>query len=170
MLATENTRQDLQVALVGAGAETDIVGASLSAGGCKLDQQLRVDHHAARCSSQQTLRNLVAGKGTTTCNGRIYIGKQAGGTSAHLSCRNLSLGANSTVNAKPELEIYTDDVQCSHGATIGELDPDHLFYLRSRGVSAAQARALLTQAFVNECFTGSFADENRSAFSSALDG
>ena len=100
-----------------------------------LDQQVTMEHLSANTTSQQTFHNIVADRGKSTFNGRIHIHAGARNSNANLSNKNIGLGANATINTKPELEIYNDDVSCSHGATIGQLDNDQLFYLCSRGVT-----------------------------------
>jgi Fe-S cluster assembly protein SufD len=102
-------------------------------------------------SSRQRIHGIASGKSRLTFNGRIHIHPGAQHTDARLTNRNLQLDSTAQVNTKPELEIYADDVQCAHGATVGQLDAEQLFYLRSRGISEATARAMLMQGFLADC-------------------
>ena len=121
-----------------------------------LDQQVTMEHLSANTTSQQTFHNIavIADRGKSTFNGRIHIHAGARNSNANLSNKNIGLGANATINTKPELEIYNDDVSCSHGATIGQLDNDQLFYLCSRGVDPNAARQLLCEGFLQQCVGG----------------
>ena len=141
-------RQDLHIDCIGPGARAQIVASAVVPKETHLDQQITMRHLTEHSSSEQTFHNIVLDQGSATCNGRIYIGEGARGTDARLSNKNLALGDQATVNAKPELEIYNDDVSCAHGATVGRLDPTHQFYFESRGVSPEAARQLLSVAFV----------------------
>jgi Fe-S cluster assembly protein SufD len=107
-----------------------------------------MEHFGRATQSRQKFHALAGGRSTVTFNGRIEIHPGADGSDAALQNRNLLLTPTARVNTKPELEIHTRDVRCSHGATVGRLDPNALFYLRSRGIDAATARLLLMQAFV----------------------
>ncbi len=155
-------RYDLQQALVGSifrrneirirctepGAEVVVGGATLTRDRNHLDTQMCLEHEAPHCSSNQVFRALAGERSKTVLNGRIHIHPGAQKTSAELSSRNLLLSHDAEIDAKPELEIYADDVKCAHGATIGRLDDQSLFYLRSRGVTEAQARLMLSFAFL----------------------
>ena len=103
-------------------------------------------------------------------NGRIHIHHGADGSDALLSNRNLSLNPGAEINTKPELEIYTDDVRCAHGATVGQLSEESLFYLRSRGVNESAARALLCSGFLRECISGALTEQMREQVSARLIG
>ena len=102
------------------------------------------------CTSDELYKGIVAGKGTSVFNGKVYVKQDAQRTRAYQSNANILLGDDAKVYTKPELEIYADDVKCSHGCTIGRLDEKGLFYLRSRGVSEAEARKLMAHAFITE--------------------
>jgi Fe-S cluster assembly protein SufD len=160
-------RQDIQVVCAAAGAHADITSAARVAEGSHYDQQITVEHTAANTVSQQSVRTIAEDRAKVTFNGRIHIHPQCNGADAQLSNRNLITGKNATVNTKPELEIYTDDVKCAHGATIGQLDADHLFYFASRGIDEAQARELLGQAFLNSCIAGPLESEARAVLQAA---
>ena len=140
--------------LAGRHAEATIDGASVVGNGSHLDQQLIVEHRAPDTVSRQKFHGIGAGKGSSIFNGRIHIHPGAPRSDAVLSNRNLALDPDATINTKPELEIYTDDVKCAHGATVGQISEDSLFYLRSRGLSENDSRRLLCRAFVNECIHG----------------
>jgi Fe-S cluster assembly protein SufD len=137
----------------------DLIGAYVVAGDTHLDQQFLVEHRAPDTTSRQTFHGIGAGKGTAVFNGRIHIHKDSPGSDARLTNKNLALHPEATINTKPELEIYTDDVKCAHGATVGQLAEDSIFYLQSRGVSQNDAKALLCQAFLKSCIAGPLAEE-----------
>ena len=100
------------------------------------------------------INNVADSKATAMCNGRIVINSDSSKADASLSNKNLSLGDYVTFNAKPELEIYNDDVSCSHGATISQLSESELFYLTSRGVHPAQAKNMMARGFLNNAVSG----------------
>ncbi len=141
-------RVDNHVRLSGAGAQVQILGCLLSGEGQRNDTQSVVEHLAPNCSSQQRYQGVAASDGRLTLGGRIHIHSGAAGTKAELHNPNLLLDDAATVNTKPELEIYNDDVRCTHGATVGRLDADSVFYLRSRGLSEPATRALLLRGFI----------------------
>lgn len=114
-----------------------------------------------RCTSSETFRGLVADASSAVFNGRIHIHPQAQKTSAILHNRNLLTSAEAQINTKPELEIYADDVQCAHGATVAQLDELSVHYLRSRGISRDEAQVLLSFGFVNELVNGVRSDAVR---------
>ena len=121
------------------------------------DLQLGIKHAAANTHSRHLIKTLAADRSRLTVRGRVHIESGCPGTDADLNIRNLMLGDACRVNAKPELEIYTDDVACSHGTTFAELDAEQLFYLSSRGIAKRSARELLLKAFAAECL---FKDED----------
>ena len=167
-LAVAFQRLDLCVALHGSGASFSSTGAALAGAGAHLDLQYVVEHIGRHTVSRVQQHSLAAGKARCTFNGRIHIHPHAGGTDADLSNRNLALSANAEINAKPELEIYNDDVRCAHGATVGQLDDDALFYLQSRGMAAATARQLLSIGFLHSSLQGPFAERAADAFVSQM--
>ena len=152
-------RQDIHIIMDGQGAEAALVSAGKVDGKMALDQQVTLEHRQPRGQSKQTVHNIVANGGKCTFNGRIHIHEGAAGTDAQLSNKNLGMGEHATINTKPELEIYTDDVSCSHGATVGTISQDALFYLTSRGVDRTAAEALLSQGFLRQCIDGPLADQ-----------
>lgn len=156
-------RSETQIIMNGREASAELMGAYRIVEGTHLDQQVTVEHRAPGATSRQVLHGIGTGKGSVTFNGRIHIHPGAPGSDASLSNRNLTLHPDVQINTKPELEIYTDDVKCAHGATIGQLAEDDVFYLRSRGISAAEAKRLLCRAFIKECIDGPLADEASAA-------
>ncbi len=161
-------RNEIHVTLHGEGGDADLSGAYLVEDGCHLDQQLVVEHRAGRTRSRQKFHGIGAGKGRSVFNGRIHIHPGAPGSDAALSNRNLPMHVEAEMNTKPELEIYTDDVRCAHGATVGALSGDALFYLRARGLPEREARKLLAHGFVRECLAGPLADSAARRFLEAL--
>src|SRR5262249_27420716 len=115
-----------------------------------VDHHTVIDHLQPRCSSRERYRGVLDGSGAGVFDGTVLVRPGAQGTAAHQENRNLLLSDQASINTKPHLEIEADDVSCSHGATIGALDPDQLFYLRARGIGATEAEALLTYSFVRE--------------------
>lgn len=140
-------RLDLFARLAGPQAATELTGLFLADGTRHLDSHVRVDHMAVGTRSLQDFRGIAAGRGRAVFNGKAVVHEGAQQSQARQSSRNLLLTPGAEIDTKPELEIYADDVQCSHGATTGQLDPNALFYLRSRGLSENEARSALTRAF-----------------------
>ena len=169
-------RHEIALDLRGPGAEAVVQGASLTDGASHLDTQMAVNHCAPRGTSRQTFRALAAGTSKTSLNGRIHIEPGAQKTDGAFQSRNLLLSRQAELNAKPELEIYADDVVCAHGASIGELDSKAVFYLRSRGLSEQAARGALSYAHLAEVLDGVasealrayLADHFRAAFQTAF--
>ena len=157
-------RQDVNVVLGGQGARLASFGAALVQDGGRLDQQLVVEHASRGTVSRIKQHNLAAGRSRCTFNGRIHIHAGAAGADADLSNRNLALDSSAEVNTKPELEIYNDDVRCAHGATVGQLDAEALFYLLSRGLEPHQAQRLLSLGFLRDGLVGPFAERAAQAF------
>jgi Fe-S cluster assembly protein SufD len=151
-------RLENHVILAGRGASAALTGAYLVADGEHLDQQLVVEHEAVDTTSRQQFHGIGTGKGRSVFNGRIHIHPRAARSDAWLSNRNLALHPEAEMNTKPELEIYTDDVRCAHGATVGQLAADSLFFLTARGIPEAAARTMLAHAFLRECIAGPLAD------------
>lgn len=142
-------RNDIDVTLAEPGAEVDLFGLVVAGGKQHIDNHLRVDHAAANTRSNEEFRAIVGDRAHGVFNGKVIVRPDAQRIDARQSSDNLLLSDTAEIDTKPELEIYADDVKCSHGATIGELDPQQLFYLRARGLDAPAARGLLTFAFAN---------------------
>ncbi len=140
-------RNDLHVRLSEPGASCDLAGLQLCSSGQHVDNFINVDHLDAHTTSQQRFRSIIGERGRGVFRGKVSVHRGTRGISADQSSDNLLLAPTAEINTKPELEIYADDVKCSHGATVGELDDSQLFYLRSRGITEAIARGLLTLAF-----------------------
>jgi Fe-S cluster assembly protein SufD len=140
-------RLDLHARLAAPQAAAELTGLFLADGSRHLDTHVLVDHLAVGTRSLQDYRGIAAGRGRAVFNGKAVVHPGAQQSQARQSSRNLLLSAGAEIDTKPELEIYADDVQCSHGATTGQLDPVALFYLRSRGLSEIEARSALTRAF-----------------------
>ncbi len=141
-------RFDVRVLLQGQGAECQLNGAYLVDGNDHVDHHTLVEHQAPRCRSDQTYRGIASGHGTAVFDGIVVVHRGAQKTEAHQENRNLLLSETATVHTKPHLEIDADDVVCSHGATVGSLDKNQLFYLRARAIPKELARAMLTYAFI----------------------
>lgn len=150
MLGGRVARHELAVRLQGRGASADLHGLALAGGRAHLDHTLHVEHAAEGCTSQQAFRNVVDGEGHAVFQGCIRVAPGAQRSDAQQICRTLLLSDGARVDTKPELEILADDVKCSHGATVGDLDAAQLFYLRARGIPAAEARRLLLAGFAEE--------------------
>ncbi len=143
-------RHDLDISLEGAGAEAQLHGLYLVRGTAHVDNHTRIDHRAPHCTSREFFHGIAFDKGRAVFNGKVVVQPGAQKTDSEQRVANLLMSEGAQVNAKPELEINADDVKCAHGATFGQLDETAIFYLRSRGLSAEAARALLTQAFAGE--------------------
>ena len=141
-------RSEIRIFLDAPGAHVEVGGATLTRDRGHLDTQMCLEHAAPHCTSNQVFRAIAGEKSRTILNGRIHIHRDAQKTAAELSSKNLLLSNEAEIDAKPELEIYADDVTCAHGATVGQLDPISLFYLRSRGIDEAAARTMLSFAFL----------------------
>ncbi|WP_062202667.1 Fe-S cluster assembly protein SufD [Aureimonas sp. AU12] len=142
-------RQEVHAVTVGEGADIQIRGVNLLQAGQHVDVTTTLYHNVAHTTSTEIFRNVLLG-GHGVFQGMIRVAKGAQKTDARLACNTLLLSDEGEFSAKPELEIFADDVQCGHGATAGEINADHLFYLMSRGIPEAAARALLVKAFVGE--------------------
>ncbi|MDJ0929327.1 MAG: Fe-S cluster assembly protein SufD, partial [Gammaproteobacteria bacterium] len=149
-LGARLARNDLTVELLAAGAEASMHGLFVGDSQRHIDNHTRVDHRAPHTHSVASYRGVLNDQSRGVFNGKILVHDDADGTDASLENRNLLLSQQAEIDTKPELEIYADDVKCSHGATTGQLDPAAIFYLRSRGVADADARRMLTLAFAAE--------------------
>ncbi len=142
-------RNDTHIELTEPGSACNLSGVFLAMQGQHIDTHTRIEHRAPFTSSKESFRGIIGEHGRGVFKGKVVVHKNAKGTDAQQSNDNLLLSENGEIDTKPELEIYTDDVKCSHGTTIGELDTDQLFYLCSRGVDKDTAKGLLTFAFAN---------------------
>jgi len=144
------SRHDLNVSLQGEHASVSVAGALLADRRRHLDTRLRIEHVAGNTCSRVNWRAMADARGRAAFHGGIIIRAGADGSDAALSSRNLLLSEDAEIDAQPVLEIHADEVKAAHGASVGQLDADALFYLRSRGIDEAQARTLLTTAFCRE--------------------
>ena len=152
-LGSTLSRFKLTVCLQESGAHAELHGLLAPTGTQRLDTHTRIEHIAPHTTSAEEYRGIADGRGRCVFNGKVLVHPGAQKTDARQSSRNLLLSPNAEVDTKPELEIYADDVKCSHGATTGQLDETALFYLRSRGISESQARILLIHAFAQSVLT-----------------
>ncbi len=143
-------RHEVDAVLAGEEAEVTLDGLFLTGQGQHHDNPVRIEHAAPRCTSRQLYKGVVSGDGHGVFNGHVVVRPGADGTDAAQVNKNLLLSERAQVDTRPRLEIFADDVACSHGAAVGELDPDALFYLRSRGVDEGVARAVLVSGFAQE--------------------
>lgn len=151
-------RNNLNVRMAGQNAQADLNGLYLVGGTDLFDNHTIVDHLVPNCQSNETYKGLLGGKATGVFNGKVHVHVDAQKTNAYQQNKNILLSDTATMNSKPELEIYADDVKCSHGSTTGQLDADAMFYLRSRGLSQHSALALLLTAFASDVL-GAVSDE-----------
>ena len=152
MSGTGHMRHDIALTLMGDGVHATNNGVLLSAGTTKLELNSTLHHSTPNGTSDQVIRSVAADQGTATFQGKIHVAVDAQHTEADQSSKALLLSRTATANARPELEIFADDVKCSHGATVGELDKDALFYLTARGIDPKSARRLLIEAFAADAF------------------
>lgn len=149
-LGGQLVRNNLRVSLQAEGAHCDMLGLYNTGGKQHVDNHTTVVHAAPHCTSRELYKGVLDQRSRAVFHGRIKVEQGAQKTDASQSNNNLLLSSNAEVDTKPQLEIYADDVKCAHGATIGQIDQNSLFYLRSRGIDEEDARALLTFAFLNE--------------------
>lgn len=152
------SRTELHIAMDGEGAEAHLSGVSVLGDGGHADVTTRVMHAAGNAQSTQLFKIIAGGKSRGVYQGKVSVAEGANGTDSRQSAKGLLLGDRAEIDLKPELEILADDVKCAHGAAVGDLDPESLFYLRSRGLPEAEARALLMRAFLEDA-VAEIADE-----------
>lgn len=143
-------RVDIAIGFDAEEAACTLDGLYLTDGRQHVDHHTCIDHRQPRCTSRQLYKGVVDGASRAVFNGRVVVHPDAQGSDAWQTNHNLLLSENAEVDSKPQLEIWADDVKCSHGATVGQLAEDPVFYLRSRGIAEADARAMLTRAFAME--------------------
>jgi Fe-S cluster assembly protein SufD len=143
-------RNDVNAVLDGEGIDCILNGLYLLEGNQFVDNHMRVEHAKPHCASHELYKGVLDGKSRSIFSGLIHVHKGAQKTDAKQSNRNLLLSRDAVANSNPQLEIYADDVKCTHGSTVGQLDEDAVFYLRSRGIGADAARSLLTYAFASD--------------------
>ncbi len=149
-LGADLARSDISVVLDGEGAEARLDGLYLTDGTQQADSHLTVRHARPHCASHQLYKGVLGGRSRSVFTGKIIVDQDAQKTDARQSNRNLILSDAAVANSNPQLEIFADDVRCTHGSTVGRLDEDALFYLQARGIGRADARQLLIRAFTGE--------------------
>ena len=168
-LGARLARTEIHARLAGPNAAVHLNGAQLLDGNQHADITTVVAHDAPNCASRQTVKNVLDGRSRGVFQGKIEVARAAQKTDGYQMNQALLLSPHAEIDAKPQLEIYADDVKCSHGATIGELDPDQLFFLRSRGIPLAAARAILVRAFLTEALDVVTDDAARTLMEQAIE-
>jgi Fe-S cluster assembly protein SufD len=140
-------RNNLNIVLNGTHCTSHLNGLQLLSKQQHLDNHTLVDHQMPHCESNQLYKGILNDKSTGVFNGKIFVRKDAQKTNAYQSSKNMLLSDDATMNTKPQLEIYADDVKCSHGSSTGQIDENAVFYLRARGISPDSAKSLLMYAF-----------------------
>ncbi len=147
-------RHDIGIGLKGEGADCTMNGVYLADGERLMDTHTSLDHAMPHCTSHEIYKGILAGKAKAVFNGRIIVQLDAQKTDAKQTNRALLLSDEATINSNPQLEIFADDVKCTHGAAVGQLDEEALFYLQARGLNRADARDMLLHAFAGEVIAG----------------
>jgi Fe-S cluster assembly protein SufD len=161
-------RIDLNVVLDGEGCTCTLNGLYLASGDQLIDNHTRIDHARPRCTSHELYKGILDGRARGVFNGKIHVHQDAQKTDARQTNKTLLLSGDAMIDTKPQLEIYADDVKCTHGASIGQLDEEQLFYLRTRGIDRESARQLLTYAFANDIVSRIQIDSLRAQLEEAL--
>jgi len=169
-LGARLARLEVHARLAGPGAAAHLNAAQLLGGTQHGDFTTVVTHDAPHCASRQTVKNVLTGRARGVFQGKIEVARDAQKTDGYQMNQALLLSPDAEVDSKPQLEIYADDVKCSHGATVGELDAEQLFYLRSRGIREVDARAILVRAFLAEALDPIAHDAGRAALEAAVEG
>jgi Fe-S cluster assembly protein SufD len=162
-------KNKLHIKLDGSNAENHMHGLYLADENQLTDNHTAVYHTKPHCNSNQLYKGIIGGKAHGVFNGKIFVEKDAQKTNAYQSNKNILLSNDAVINAKPQLEIFADDVKCSHGATTGQMDEDAVFYLRSRGIGEENAKALLNVAFANDILNNISIDSFRDYVSSLVE-
>jgi Fe-S cluster assembly protein SufD len=144
------TRNDLNIIVDGENCESILNGVYLTNENQHVDNHTLVDHRQPHCYSNEKYKGIMNGNSTGVFNGKVFVRQDSQKINAYQSNQNILLSDDATINTKPELEIYADDVKCSHGSTTGQLDEEAMFYLQARGIGKESARKLLVQAFLDE--------------------
>lgn len=143
-------RNNLNIEVIGENCETNLNGTYLLKGKQHVDNHTVVDHKVPNCNSNELYKGVIDDQATAVFNGKVFVRPDAQKINAFQSNGNVLMSDSATVNSKPELEIYADDVKCSHGSTTGQLDEEAIFYLRARGLSEKSARKLMVSAFIGD--------------------
>jgi Fe-S cluster assembly protein SufD len=155
------SRMELQIALEGEGAEAHLSGVSVLDDRLHSDVTSHVIHRHGNTNSTQLFKHVVGGRGQAVYQGKVTVAKGANGSDSSQTAKALLLGEGAEADLKPELEIFADDVKCAHGAAVGDLDAESLFYMRARGIPEAEARGLLLQAFLEDAIAEIAATDQR---------
>ena len=147
---SEKVRNNMNVKLSGVNAEHSVYGLSLTKQSEHVENNIQIVHASPECQSNQLFKQILSDTSTGVFTGRIIVNKDSQKTTAYQRSSNILLNPKAKMNIRPQLEIYADDVKCSHGATVGQLDAEALFYLRSRGIGEDEAKRILLQAFASE--------------------
>jgi Fe-S cluster assembly protein SufD len=158
----ELSRVDTNIMLKGKGASARLSGVDVLSGSTHSDVTTHVDHAVGHTTSTQLFKKVAGGKARSVYQGKVTVRQGADGSDSRQTAKGLLLSERAEIDLKPELEIFADDVKCAHGAAVGDLDPDSLFYLRARGVPEAEARNLLVHAFVADAVEAIENDDLRS--------
>jgi len=161
-------RHNLNVSLNGEGGNAELEGLYLTSGSQLSDTHSLIDHAAPHCTSGEHYKGILDEKSHGVFNGKIMVRKGAQQTNSYQENRNIILSNEAKVDTKPQLEIFADDVKCSHGATVGQLNKESIFYLRSRGISEEQAKMILIYAFANDVLKNIKIDEVRNSLETIL--
>jgi len=161
--AKKLARKDFIVELKGRGSHCDLRGVYLADNDNHIDHHTIIEHEKEHCTSNELYKGILSGKSTGVFNGRIHVHDDAQKTDAIQSNQNILLSDNAIIHTKPELEIYADDVKCTHGATVGQLDEKGIFYLRARGIKRKEAQKMMMRAYVGEVLSGIKNDKTRDA-------
>lgn len=151
-LSGELVRNNHNIELAASNCEAHLNGLFITNGTQLVDNHTLIDHQMPHCESNELYKGIAKDKSTGVFNGKIFVRKDAQKTNAYQSSKNILLSDDATINTKPQLEIYADDVKCSHGTSTGKVDEEALFYLKARGIGDTSARRLLLQAFAQELF------------------
>ena len=168
-LGARLARMEVHARLGGVGASAHLNAAQLLGGTQHADFTTVVSHDAPSCASRQTVKNVLTGRSRGVFQGKIAVARDAQKTDGYQMNQALLLSPDAEIDSKPELEIFADDVKCSHGATVGELDAEQVFYLRSRGIAEADARAMLVRAFLAEALDPIAHEGGRAALEAAVE-
>jgi Fe-S cluster assembly protein SufD len=168
-LGARLSRTEVHAQLTGTRAIVHLNAAQILTGSQHADFTTVVGHTAAGCTSRQTVKNVLAGRSRGVFQGKIEVARDAQKTDGYQMNQALLLSPYAEIDSKPELEIFADDVKCSHGATVGELDAEQLFYLRSRGIPDAEARSILVRAFLAEALDAVTDDTIRGRLETAVE-
>ncbi|MBK1657306.1 Fe-S cluster assembly protein SufD [Paracraurococcus ruber] len=163
-------RNEIHTVLAGPNAACHMNGAQLLRDGQHADTTTVLDHAAPDCASRQTYKTVLMGRSRGVFQGKIHVHQVAQRTDGYQMNQALLLSPEAEIDSKPQLEIYADDVKCSHGATVGEIDAEQLFYLRARGIPEPRARAMLVEAFLKEAVEGVQDEAARAALDAAITG